>query len=183
MSDMAWHYLVELSVQYYASGRFAALSRLHRAAANLLHHAVELLLKAVLVRSLPLERLKKEFGHDLPLLWQAATAASPSLVTPQRQRTIAALHKFEDLRYPDLLLSHGGTLTVALQTGEDPRVSGTRPSSGAHYQFNLEDIDELWAALFHGASANPAAFLQHLTPEARAVLEDRNRHSIVRSER
>jgi hypothetical protein len=177
-SDPAWHYFVELSLQYYAAGRSAALKQLHRVAPNLLHHAVELILKAALVRSHPLDKLKNDYKHDLKLLWQAATVLNPRLLTPQRDQTIQDLDKFENLRYPDRLINQGATITVALTSGENPRLSGSRPASGPRYQFNLEDVDELWAALFHNARASPQAFLQHLSVEARAAIDAENRHPI-----
>jgi len=176
--DSAWHYFVELSLQYYAAGRFAALNRLHRIAPNLVHHAVELILKAVLVRDHSLEKIKTDYRHDLTRLWKAVTAASPGLLTTRRNQTIADVAKFEDLRYPNLLIRQGATVTVALTSGENPRVSGSRPTSGPRYQFNLEDIDELWCALFHNASASPAAFLQNLSAAARAAIDAENQHPI-----
>lgn len=178
IDSRAWHYLVELSLQYYATGRFAALNRLHRVAPNLLHHAVELILKAGLARDHSLDALKREYDHDLKALWQAATAVNPNLLTAPRDETIAALDKFEGLRYPDNLVSQGATITIAFESGKNPIISGSRPSSGPRYQFKLEDIDELWAALFHNARANPPAFVQHLSAEARAAIETRNRHPI-----
>lgn len=176
--SLAWHYLVDLSLQHYAAGRFAALNRLHRVAPNLLHHAVELILKAALARDHSLDTLKCKYGHDLQGLWQTVTEVNPSLKTAPRDQAIVALGKFEALRYPDLLISQGASISISFESGKNPTISGSRPSSGPRYEFNLEDIDELWATLFHNSGANPAAFLQHLSAGAREALEAQNRHTI-----
>jgi len=98
-----------------------------------------------------------------------------SLRSARRQQTIVDLHKFEMLRYRDDLLIKGATISVALNSGENPVIMGSRPTSGPLYQFNLEDIDELWSVLFRNV-ANPPAFLQRLSDAARAALTAKNKH-------
>jgi hypothetical protein len=173
------HYLLELSLQYYAAGRFAANSQLHRAAPSLLHHAVEFVLKAALTATHSLKHLQEQFGHDLEKLWGAVLAANPGLKTPQRDQTIVDLHKFEFLRYPDNLIAQGATVTIAFKSGENPHIEGTKPpSTGPRYRFNLEDVDELWAALFVSAPANPVAFFQHLSDASREAIALNNAHPV-----
>ena len=99
--------LVRLSLQYYVAGRFAALNRLHGVAPILLHHALEYILKAALARTHTLAQLKRKHDHDLESLWQAAVQEISTLKTPVRDRTIADLNKFEDLRYPYKLTTQG----------------------------------------------------------------------------
>jgi len=171
-------HLVRLSLQYYVAGRFAALNRLHDVAPVVLHHALEFILKAALARTHTLAQLKNEHRHDLESLWQAAVQEIATLKTPLRDRTIADLNKFEDLRYPDNLITQGASVTIGIRSGQDPAVSGSRPSSGPNYRFNLEDVDELWAAVFQEV-ANAPAFLQHLPPGARTALDAENHHPIA----
>lgn len=179
IAPSARHHLITLSLQYYAAGRFAALNRLHKIAPTLLHHAVELILKAALAHNHSLAELKRVHGHDLSNLWQAAVQEGPTLKTPLRDATIANLDKFEDLRYPDKLISQGATVSIGMRYGENPVVSGTRPSSGPSYRFNLGDVDELWAAVFRSIPASPPAFLQVLSEDVRKVLLAENCHSIA----
>jgi hypothetical protein len=171
------HHLITFSLQYYVAGRWAATSRLHRVAPILLHHAVELILKSALIPPSSLEQLKEDHNHQLASLWQAAVLAIPSVKTPTREQTIIDLDKFEGLRYPDSFVSHGATITVGFLAGENPVVSGTYPSSGPVYRFNLEDIDELWSGVFLQV-ANPEAFVQHLSQEAREALTIDNQHPV-----
>jgi hypothetical protein len=62
---------LNLSFEYYLSGRFAAINRL-RIAPNLMHHAVELLIKYTLLRQKPARQqsegardLQDQYRHDL----------------------------------------------------------------------------------------------------------------------
>src|SRR2546423_1086905 len=72
-----WALAIRYSLQYYVAGRFATAQRFTPICANLLHHAVELLLKACLSRDDPLETIekyghrKKGYEHDILLLWDA----------------------------------------------------------------------------------------------------------------
>jgi hypothetical protein len=172
------HHFVKLSLQYYVTGRFAVLNQLHSAAPTLLHHAVELILKAALAATQSLTDLKQH-GHGLSSLWQAALQEKSTLKTPSCDATIADLDKFEDLRYPDKLVSQGASVSIGIRSGENPVSSGSRPSSGPSYRFNLGDIDELWAAVFKSIPANPAAFLQGLSEDAHKTLVAENQHPIA----
>jgi hypothetical protein len=55
--------------QYYVAGRFAVIAQLSPVAANLLHHAIEMLLKGELAHLD--EKQRKDMGHDLTKLWPA----------------------------------------------------------------------------------------------------------------
>ena len=173
------HHLIKFSLEYYAAGRSAALMGLHRVAPLLLHHAIELILKAVLVRVSSLGELKHNHSHDLNSLWQAAVVEIPALKTPTRDQAIADLDKFEALRYPDSLVRQGATVTIGIHSGENPVTDGTRPTSGPTYRFNVEDIDELWAGVFVKIPANPEVFLQGLSKQARSALMADNQHPIA----
>jgi len=180
IEPMARHYFIRLSLQYYVAGRFAALNRLHSVTPTLLHHAVELILKAALARTHSLAELKQQHGHGLSSLWQAAVQKKSALKTPSRDATIADLDKFEDLRYPDKRISQGASVSIGIRSGENPVSSGSHPSSGPSYRFNLGDIDELWAAVFESIPANPSAFLQGLSEDAHKALVAENQHPIAR---
>jgi hypothetical protein len=53
--------------QYYLAGRFAVIAQLSPVAANLLHHAIETLLKSELLHLE--EKQRRDMGHDLTKLW------------------------------------------------------------------------------------------------------------------
>jgi hypothetical protein len=66
---------LDLAFGYYIAGRFAALNRL-RIAPNLMHHAVELLIKYTVLKDVPeqhgtaeTERIKERYGRRLNALW------------------------------------------------------------------------------------------------------------------
>lgn len=59
----------ERGCQYYVAGRHAVAAGLNPTAGNLLHHAIECMLKRAMVKTKPLPELKK-ISHDLSRLWQ-----------------------------------------------------------------------------------------------------------------
>jgi hypothetical protein len=75
-----YHFL-DRAVEYYVTGRFAALNNL-QVAPNLFHHGVEMLTKFQLLRGVPDDRLAAEvekykqepYGHNLHSLWSAFKA-------------------------------------------------------------------------------------------------------------
>ena len=73
----AWLHLFGLGLDYYIAGRAAAMAGLAPVAGNLLHHAVEMLVKADLSKTIPLVELKaRRFGHGLPALVDGVQAES-----------------------------------------------------------------------------------------------------------
>jgi len=64
------HHYLDRAFEYYIAGRFAALNNL-QVAANLFHHAVEMIVKFRLLRSVPADRLAEQVkklageGHKL----------------------------------------------------------------------------------------------------------------------
>jgi hypothetical protein len=75
------YHLLDRAVEYYVTGRFAALNNL-QVAPNLFHRAVEMLAKFQLLRgfrddhlAMEVEKYKKEpYGHNLNSLWSAFKA-------------------------------------------------------------------------------------------------------------
>src|SRR5262249_49773858 len=59
------YHFYTMGLQYYVAGRFGAVHRLTPVTGNLLHHAVEMVLKGKLAHHHSLSDLKKKFGHDL----------------------------------------------------------------------------------------------------------------------
>jgi hypothetical protein len=68
-----WDHAIRYDLNYYVAGRFATAHHFNPVSANLLHHAVELLLKACLAHDDPLEAILKygdwkAYRHDIRLL-------------------------------------------------------------------------------------------------------------------
>ena len=69
-SNDAWLHLSRTGMQYYIAGRAAMRAQLIPVAGNLLHHAVEMLLKGDLSRTRSLQEIK-QFQHNLVKTWDA----------------------------------------------------------------------------------------------------------------
>src|SRR5438552_4056921 len=62
--------LFERGLEYYISGRYAIFSGLTYVSGNLLHHAIEMLLKGNLLSYFSLDELRSQFRHDIKKLWR-----------------------------------------------------------------------------------------------------------------
>lgn len=124
--------------------------RLGTIAGNLAHHAVELYLKAFLVRYTSLDDLKnpKKFGHSLPRLWDAFSERTEHRHEGLRE-AVEGLQSFQDIRYPDGILAEG--LLFVAAPPEWPSVEvmtdGTEPtyvlSMNLIGQFAVTVLDEI----------------------------------------
>ena len=111
--------------QYYVAGRFAVIAQLSPVAANLLHHAIEMLLKGELVHLE--EKQRRDMGHDLTKLWPAykkQMAVEDTLVS--FDPIIEKLNKFEEIRYPDEMPSTSLRCRFALEKAAETETR--RPS-------------------------------------------------------
>src|SRR4029453_8796918 len=92
--------LCDWATQYYIAGRLAARSRLAPIHGNLLHHAVEMYLKAALVGVVTPKEMRDEYGHDLEKLWARfkMKVADPAL--DRFDAPIPPPQKFGDPRTP-----------------------------------------------------------------------------------
>ena len=165
------------ATHYYICGRFAAFSALVPVAGNLFHHAVEMYLKGGLSKSKSLTDLKK-LSHELPNVWAEFRAQFEEPLLQQFDDAISALHAFEDLRYPNLVLAQGMSSKVSITKPSDP-VAGT----GAPPQYDLcvEEIDKLVATLFTVVSVNPQFFTAGLKKGARQWLTETNAEDTLTS--
>src|SRR5439155_16297211 len=100
--------------QYYIAARLAARGGLLPVHGNLFHHAVEMYLKAALVGTTPVKQLKK-IGHGLEPLWSEFKKKAGDPALSRFDGAIAALDKFEDIRYPDEIVAKGMVVTIAWQ--------------------------------------------------------------------
>ncbi len=171
------HRFVSTAIEYYVSARFAFLELLVNVGGNLCHHAVEMLLKAHLVKKHALEELSnRPFGHKLPHLWRTFKAEVAADLG-RFDETINELHKFEELRYPD---PQRGSIISLVAVGPArrarPAVAPDLQSRTPRYELGLEEFDGLVAAIFKAASINDRAYFpEHFRSGARRYLYKLNK--------
>ena len=169
-----WEECFKPAGQYYVAGRYAAFAGFIPVTGNLFHHAVEMYLKGGLSKKgMSLADLKK-LNHHLPNIWRKYKATFNDKALDQFDDAITSLHRFEDIRYPDLIVQKGMEAIVnILRQHVIPLVSsGPEPK----YELCVQDIDELVGQLFTTASANPRAFLSNRfhKQEAKQYLAEQN---------
>ena len=174
MSTSALELFFSTATQYYVSGRYAVFAGLSPVAGNLLHHAVEMYLKGALCEHMTLDQLKSMY-HNLPKIWDCfkAQVAAPGLDI--FDALISSLDAFEELRYPDSILSSGMIVKIGVS-----RVAGASTEGPARpepkYEVYLEEVDPLVDKIFASASVNPDFFLAGLNTRAREYLKEANVH-------
>ena len=173
-----WSHAIRYGIQYYVAGRFAAASGFTPVLANLLHHAVELFLKACLAYDDPVERIRQYgnsrtgYRHNLPLLWKEFKKRNLAVVQPEFDPIIEALHKFDEIRYPEQLIEGGATIIVDIFAVED-QVRDDRKDDQTSYTLKLPKIDELMGLLFAAARCNRELFLAEVNDERRRLYYDK----------
>lgn len=88
----------ERGCQYYVAGRHAVAAGLNPIAGNLLHHAIECMLKGAMVKTKTFPELKK-ISHDLSRLWQGFKSDVGDSNLSKFDAIIGALDNCEDLRF------------------------------------------------------------------------------------
>ncbi len=135
-----------IAIQYYLAGRSATFMSALPVAGNLFHHAVEMLLKFVLIKnSYTPDQLKKSFGHDLKKLWSAVKSKLNDPTMDKFDQLVSDLNDFEDLRYP----GRGYAASISIYKCEWPKVFNG-PMEIKQHQVVVEEIDEFVSALLTG---------------------------------
>src|SRR5260370_37935659 len=65
------HEFFRYGCQYYVAARYGVFASLIPVAGNLHHHAIEMLLKGALSKSMSLKEMKDKLGHKLQRSWEA----------------------------------------------------------------------------------------------------------------
>jgi hypothetical protein len=175
MSDRERERFFSTACDYYIAGRFAAFAGLNPVVGNLLHHAIEMYLKGALAKTKSLRELDKGFKHDLPKLWEAFKDQTNDAALKRFDATIAELHRFEDIRYPDSILAKGMAAIVEITRSNIP--GAYKGPAVPEYRVCVEDIDELVEAVFFAASFSPRFFFGRGQPLVREFLIKENRAS------
>lgn len=172
MADADMHF-GSLGVQYYTAGRCAFLARLSPVAANLFHHAIEMLLKAHLSQLRTLKELRSPFGHHLAKLWEEFKASCPTENLAAFDVTVELLNEFEVLRYPDSVLQKGAAILFQFAQPVLPPNAGVGAFTTPRYTLVLNDIDHLVAAIFRASSRNPSFYTSGMNNYAQtAIMQD-----------
>ena len=173
--DDYWGHAIEYGLDYYVAGRFAIAHGFIPVSANILHHAVELLLKACLSKDDPIEKIrayghfKTGYCHNILLLWREFKARQPAPVPAEFDAIIQGLHSFEEIRYPETLIRQGARISMGIFEVENPlQKNDLMPEKP--YVLMLPQIDRLMGLLFDASGANPPFFLDRLTDDKQAVI-------------
>jgi hypothetical protein len=164
-----------LGLEYYVTGRFAVAARLVPVSANLLHHGIEMLLKAAIVLRAGVRGLHR--GHNLPTLWRGFKRQFPSEMASGFDSVVKDLHAFEHIRYPDDMMREGAAIVFGFEAVGTIERNGT-PIPVPNYRLSLDDVDVLVKHIFSAAGINPSAFPLH-GPTAQKFLNHRNKSPLV----
>jgi hypothetical protein len=180
---------IAAAVQYYVAARGAALAGLMPVSGHLVHHAIEMLAKAGIIKhnlSVPFaqtQRTLMSLRHDLKRVWEQFQSCCPSARLSAFDSLIAYLDRWEDIRYPDpdrLIGNAGMAMSIGRRKGQQP--SAQMPSGQvAEYFLNLEECDELVKEMWLALGFSPAYFRHflHVTKHASDVYSEDNLHPIV----
>ena len=155
-----WSNAIRYALEYYDAGRFAVHAQL-LISANLLHHAVELLIKANLSRDDSAETIrqygspKKGYSHSLNAAWQEFKKRDPDPGLDAYDPVVKELDKFEDIRYPDKLVEGGAAISIEL-VEDSSNATGAAPIRT--FTLSLPKIDRLVKVLFDRSGINPAGY-------------------------
>jgi hypothetical protein len=172
---------LDLAFGYYMTGRFAVINGLF-VAPNLMHHAVELLIKFTLLkdvaesqRSDATSQLGKKYDHRLNALWNQYKRHVAPTDMSRFDRLITDLARWEDIRYGGF--PTGTSVAKGLSLVRAPvRTSGQKDT----YTLGLDEVDDLISAMFAASQINPAFVgTGYSHTELREWYERDNRHIMI----
>lgn len=166
-------WFVHGGVGNYIAGRFAVRAGLLTTAGTLLHHAIELFLKAALVERLSPERLRRRYEHSLLKLWSEFKDDDDAL--DRHSATIEGLDGFWELRYPDPLVDVSTVLCFGWTRTPDLPEHPAASTSNLHV-LAVDEIDQLVIEVLDRAAIDPLLY-RPLNPEGLAMLTHRNEHA------
>jgi hypothetical protein len=167
----------DLGFQYFVAGRFAASAALSPVSGTLFHHAIEMFLKGELTKHLT-ERQRRKLHHGLKALWttfKAHVGPEDSALSAFDQ-VIDELDKFEDIRYPEKIVSQG--MTCSIEFGK--RIPMKTSSRSPRYELFVGEIDALVNAILDKSKVNPSFFTRRYQKHALTYLRRYNRSKRTR---
>ena len=130
------------AIHYYIAARYTMIVRLLPIPGNLVHHAIEFLLKGALIKQLD-EAARRDFHHNLTKLWKQYKDQRTNPALAKFDQTISDIHKFERIRYPEEMLRLGMRVEIGPVRNTFPHPQGTKPPKGVRYQVAFDEVDEL----------------------------------------
>jgi hypothetical protein len=165
-----------LAFQYFIAARFAASARLMPVVGTLFHHAIEMFLKGELCMHLS-ERQRRKISHRLTVLWRAFKDQMADRSLDTFDALIEDLDKFEDIRFPENIVSRGMTCTIGFGTRTPPEfLDARRP----RYELFVGEIDALVRAILDKCNVNPSFFTAGYGKDTQTYLRRRNRSEKTR---
>ena len=164
---------LDLATQYYAAGRLAVHSNVMPVGANLLHHALEMYLKAHLCETVSAGVLKNDIGHSLSRAWDKFKNQVADSSIDRFDSVIAELNRFEDLRYPDKVSPFAACVIWSSGTPDHVKIH-TRDAHLAEYRLNLWSIDQLVEAIIEKSGINIEFCKNTLNSDAISILSRDN---------
>jgi hypothetical protein len=172
-------YYVTSALQYHVSGRFAAFAGFSHVCGILLHHALEMYLKAQLCLKLDEKELKK-LGHSLLNAWELfkKEVSAPELTV--FDETISTLDEHETLRYPERI-APAAAMTLIIDFSRNKAAgfsNNTTLNQGKQFQVFIDDIDALAKVILEKSKLNSLYFTGGLKNDAQIFLKRENRSVI-----
>ena len=174
------NHFLDLAFGYYMTGRFALLNRLD-VGPNLLHHAVELLIKFTLLKDVPeaqrsaqTTQIAKTYRHDLKKLWEQYKQHVAPADLSRFDQVVADLDPWEKVRYGGFP-SPGSGVAKSVGPLRWAPVSTSRPVD--LYVLGWDEVDDLITAIFAASGINPKSVGTRYThTELREWYERENKH-------
>ena len=142
-------------------------------AGNLVHHAIEFLLKGALIEQLD-EAARRKFRHNLQKLWRHYKRERNNPALAKFDQTISDINKFERIRYPEEMLRLGMLAEIGPVRNTFPQPRGAKRPRAARYQLAFDEADALVELIFQIEGLNPEFFTSSLDEGAKRYLEHRN---------
>ena len=159
-----------LATQYYTVGRYSARAALTPVCGNLFHHAIELCMKGALSEQMSTKSLRG-LRHKLNRIWARFKLAFPDPSLERFDGPIAALDKFESIRYPEKLVGEGAVYVFTFEPFDVARMASYSPGSAPSYVLMITEFDALVGLVFEKAQLNRAAFFSN-NQHAKRYLEE-----------
>lgn len=176
--DRLRHEYLRIAIQYYVSARAASFAYLLPVVGNLFHHAVEMLLKFLLIGKFTPKQLRERFGHDLEKIWKEYKLLQPEKTLNRYNSLIKKLNKFEDLRYP---AGKGYTIFIDFRKKNYSYQKQASVKMGEEYRLNLEQIDELVNIMLKGKVTEEWIKSLVFHGNAKEIYERDNLHNLLDS--
>jgi hypothetical protein len=143
---------LDYGLQYYVAGRCAVATGLNPVAANILHHAVEMFLKAGLCAHTTEDERKFQLRHNLREIWRAFKSHyDPEEKLAGFDDCVQELHNYEDIRYPEGMM-RPGAIGLHMQFGGAPMVKGSLGGGDVkEYSLEMSKIDAFVKAIYEAA--------------------------------